>query len=126
MTLALPFPGPLVIPPAIAFWIEFGTVHADRPRLEKDANGYDCNDHAFDAVQALIGEGRDPYYVDCQIETGEGHMIAAYKTDDGVVYARDCRVESGDVPLEELVAHGYKLISAADRKGELWHAAEAV
>lgn len=123
MTISLPFTGAQAYPPPFAVWIAAGQdPHSfDRARAEKDHRGYDCNDYAYDAVQALIAEDRDPYYVDCTTENGEPHMIAAYKTHDGVVYARDCRAPS-DLPLAELVAKGYTLVSAADRKAGLWYA----
>lgn len=123
--LSLPFTGPAVIPPTpIAEFLAAGLdVHSfDRPRIARDERGYDCNDRAYDAVQALKDEGRTPFYIDCKTENGEGHLIAAYATDDGVIYARDNRHPDGDLPLEELVARGYALISASDIKGTIWHA----
>jgi hypothetical protein len=121
--VTLPFTGPAVIPPAIAFAIEFNSVHDwRRHRVAKDFRGYDCNDYAFDAVQALVKEGREPYYVVCADELGEEHIFAAYATQDGTIYARDNRVPDADLPLEELAHRGYVLQKAADRKGLIWYA----
>jgi hypothetical protein len=122
--ITLPFAGPAVIPPGIAFYMVNGIdrVHdSARPRKAKDAHGWDCNDYAAQAVGDLVKEGRDPYFVDCLDELGEGHLIVAYATSDGVIYARDNRSPRGDLPLQRLVDHGYKLISAADRRGLVWH-----
>lgn len=124
--LTLPFPGHPVSPgPALQFalWLALGRDPHDpgRPRVMKDAKGYDCNDYAYDAVQALKAGGRDPYYVDCKTETDDQHMIAAYATTDGTIYARDNRA-SGDLPLEELVVKGY-VLEASSHDGELWRAA---
>jgi hypothetical protein len=123
--ITLPFKGPPVTPPAIAFAMINGidNVHNfARERKQKDAHGWDCNDYAVQAVEDLIADGRDPYFVQCFDELGEQHLIAAYATSDGVLYARDNRAPRGDLSLDQLVAHGYRLIAAADRKGLLWHA----
>lgn len=121
--ISLPFTGEPAIPPPFAMWLAAGQdPHSvDRERVAVDDRGYDCNDYAYNAVQALIGDGRDPYFVDCRTEDAEPHMIAGYAAEDGVVYARDNRVPD-DVPLEELVARGYALVSAADRKALIWRA----
>jgi hypothetical protein len=125
--ITLPFTGPAVAPgPAMQFalWLALGRDphESARPRVMKDAHGYDCNDYAYDAVKALRGAGRVPYYIACRDERGEQHMIAGYATDDGTLYARDNRASLADLPLDRLVAHGYRLELAADQKGLLWYA----
>jgi hypothetical protein len=126
MSLVLPFAGPIISPgPALQFalWLALGRDPHDlrRPRIVQDRHGWDCNDYAYASVQALLSEGRAPCYVTCKTESGEQHMIAAYETQDGIVYARDNRVPE-DVPLERLVAKGYTLEASADRHGEVWRA----
>jgi hypothetical protein len=119
--LQLPFPGPLTVPPKAALWLAIGGAHGQRQRVATDANGEDCNDYAYDAVQNLQREGRKPYYVSVINEAGQGHMIAAYATQDGTLYARDNRVAGGDIPLQRLVDKGYSLVAAADPSAQLWH-----
>lgn len=121
--LAIPIDGTLAIPPMAAFWLALGTVHGERPRREVGQDGMDCNDHAYDAVQALVKEGRTPYYLNVRDEDGDPHMIAAYAARDGALYARDSRYDGGntDVPLANLVQRGYKLLSAANAQAQYWY-----
>lgn len=130
--IALPFTGPAVSPgPALQFslWLALGKDPHDsrRPRVMKDAKGWDCNDYAYEAVKDLRSEGRKVVcYVDCKTEPtptapqGEQHMIAVYLTDDGTIYARDNRTY-GDLPLAQLVSRGYTL-EASSVDGEVWRA----
>jgi hypothetical protein len=123
--MQLPFTGPLVSPgPALQFalWVALGRDPHDpaRPRVAADARGWDCNDHAFAAVQDLRAQARAVFFVDCKTETGEQHMIAAYLTDDRTPYARDNRAPA-DLPLEELVQRGY-VLEGSSPNGEVWTA----